>query len=135
MGCQPSILQVCVSCKTKQDLLAEDDATPSGQRLFDGVQAALSKCDGAEFVQLAAVECMNGCQSSCTAAVQAPGKYSFVIGNLSDDDSRIDDLIAFSRAHHEADTGLPAWRERPVHIRKNTLARLHPAPSIDPSSK
>lgn len=114
--------------------MAEEDIPPAGQRLFDGIKSALAQ-SGRTDIQLAPVECMNGCQSSCTAAIQASGKYSFVIGNLSDDASSIEDLVAFTRAHNAAENGLPAWRERPVHIRKNTLARLHPAPLTDSPTK
>lgn len=125
----PSILQICVTCRTQEDLLApmadnESEAKRSGQRLYERL---LDQKDalGAD-IEIQAVECMNGCQSACTASLQAAGKYSFLIGNLDDSDERVQDLLSFANAHAEADTGLPAWRDRPVHVRKNTLARLHP---------
>ena len=36
------------------------------------------------------------------------------------------DIVAFARLHQAHDQGLPMWRERPDHIRKNTVARVPP---------
>lgn len=135
----PSILQICVTCRTQEDLqtpVPDDgiEAKRSGQKLYERLIDQQDVLNGD--VEIHAVECMNGCQSACTASLQAAGKYSFLIGNLDDSAERVDDLLSFANAHAAAENGLPAWRERPVHVRKNTLARLHPVvlPSSDPSS-
>jgi predicted metal-binding protein len=36
--------------------------------------------------------------------------------------------VRFARLHRAQPDGLPVWRERPVHIRKNTIARVPPLP-------
>jgi len=60
------------------------------------------------------------CQRSCSAAVSAPGKWTYVIGGL-DPDHHVGDIVAFARLHQAHDQGLPVWRERPDHIRRNTV--------------
>ena len=64
-------------------------------------------------------------RNSCTVAVSGPGKWTYVIGAL-DPEQHADDVVRFARLHHAHDEGLPVWRERPVHIRKNTIARVLP---------
>ena len=80
--------------------------------------------DGAA-LKVVAVECLSNCQRSCSAAVSAPGKWTYVIGGL-DPDQHAGDILDFARQHQAHDQGLPVWRDRPAHIRKNTVARVPP---------
>ena len=48
-----------------------------------------------------------------------------MIGDL-DPERNVDDMLVFARAHRDAADGLPAWRERPVHVRQHTIARVPP---------
>ncbi len=93
--------------------------------------AAVERRDEAERagLDIVAVECLSNCQRSCSAAVTAPGKWTYVIGGL-DPDLHAADILAFARLHQAHEQGLPVWRERPVHIRKNTIARVPPVQSI-----
>jgi predicted metal-binding protein len=61
------------------------------------------------------------------SSVAAPGKWTYVIGNL-DPERHAADILAFARQHSLHEQGLPVWRERPEHIRKNTIARVPPMP-------
>ena len=127
-------LQICISCNRIDDAQEGSgenrpaECCKSGAKLFQKAQMALAS-DAAlsADVTLEPVECMSACSKSCTAALQAPGKYSFVIGNLSADGAQLDDLFAFAKLYNMAADGLPTWRTRPPFIRKNTLIRLHPA--------
>lgn len=76
-------------------------------------------------LNIVAVECLSNCQRSCSAAVTAPGKWTYVIGGL-DPDLHAGDILQFARLHQAHEQGLPVWRERPPHIRKNTIARVPP---------
>ena len=115
-----STLFVCVTCRG-----TDGDGTDVGQRPGARLFAAL---DGqATDVDVVAVECLSNCQRSCTAAITAPGKWTYVIGHL-DPDRHVDDILSFARAHDAHPEGLPVWRERPVHVRKNTIARVPPMP-------
>ena len=119
-----STLYVCVTCRS--------EATPSdverpGARLL----AAVEHRDEAERAGLnvVAVECLSNCQRSCSAAITAPGKWTYVIGGL-DPDQHAGDILHFARLHQAHEHGQPVWRDRPIHIRKNTIARVPPLHSI-----
>jgi len=78
-----------------------------------------------EGVAVEPVECLSNCNRSCTVAVTAPGKWTYVLGAL-DPDLHADDVLAFARLHRAHEAGLPAWRERPEYLRKNTISRVPP---------
>jgi predicted metal-binding protein len=113
-----STLFVCVTCRREGDPPA--DVRP-GARLF----AALKEQAGDLDVQ--PVECLSNCTRSCTAAVTAPGKWTYVVGHL-DPDRHVPDMVQFARLHQASADGLTVWRDRPVHVRKNTIARVPPMP-------
>ena len=116
-----STLFVCVTCRREGD---PPDAPRPGARLH----AALAGRAPAG-VEVVAVECLSNCTRACTAAVSAPGKWTYVVGQL-DPERHVDDVLAFARLHAAQADGLPAWRERPEHIRKNTIARVPPVKEI-----
>ncbi|SNY93543.1 Predicted metal-binding protein [Cohaesibacter sp. ES.047] len=146
MSSKAGVLQVCVSCKrpraidpdTANDEAKSADATSEsceGQQLFEALQNAFGRTpDLDEAFSVEPVECMNGCQSSCTVALRAQGKFGFVIGQLDPSEERIADIVSFTQSFHEAENGLPPWRARPPHVRKNTLVRLHPSPNFSERS-
>nr|WP_321463644.1 DUF1636 domain-containing protein [uncultured Cohaesibacter sp.] len=128
-----AILQICSTCNSaavKQNPERLTTECPEGEKLLTAIEAAISSdaaMHGNLLVQPA--RCMSGCQRSCVAALMADGKYQFVLGELDSSAERVDDLLSFARSYLQADDGLPQWRDRPEHIRKNTIARLHPLPS------
>jgi predicted metal-binding protein len=116
----PSTLYVCITCRSET---TAPDAPRPGARLFAAVEQRLAG-DGMG-LNIVAVECLSNCQRSCSAAVSAPGKWTYVIGGL-DPDRHVGDILEFARLHQAHDQGLPVWRERPDHVRKNTVARVPP---------
>jgi len=121
----PSTLYVCVTCRGGGEAAANDLPRP-GTRLLAAIEHAVA--GDAVGLEVVAVECLSNCQRSCTAAITAPGKWTYVIGGL-DPDEHAADILTFARQHRAHEVGLPAWRERPIHIRKNTVARVPPTPS------
>jgi predicted metal-binding protein len=111
-------LFVCVTCRGAD--VAATEPRP-GARLL----AALER--EAADLEVVGVECLSNCQRGCSAAVSAVGKWTYVIGHL-DPDQHVADMAAFARQHQAAADGLSVWRERPAHIRKNTIARVPPMP-------
>lgn len=102
------------------------DKPRPGRLLLSAVERELAG-DGAA-LDLVPVECLSNCLGSCTVAVAAPGKWTYVIGGL-DPDRHATDIVTFARQHQAHEAGLPVWRERPEHIRKNVVARVPPTPS------
>ena len=113
-----STLFVCATCRREGDL---SEPRP-------GARLCASLSERAPDLDVQPVECLSNCTRSCTVAVAAPGKWTYVVGNL-DPEQNVDDVLHFARLHGASADGLTVWRERPVHIRKNTIARVPPMPT------
>jgi len=119
-----STLFVCITCRREADPPA--DVRP-GARLYAALKAHATD------LEVVPVECLSNCTRSCTAAVAAPGKWTYVVGHL-DPERNVEDMLAFARLHRASADGLTAWRERPDHVRKNTIARVPPMPALKESA-
>ncbi len=117
---------VCVTCRRNGEALEPKEAR-SGARLHAALRRAIEADSSAP--DLVAVECLSNCTRACTVAVTGPAKWTYVIGEL-DPELHADDVLAFARLHRHHPEGLPAWRERPEHVRKNTIARVPPLPLL-----
>jgi predicted metal-binding protein len=109
-----STLFVCITCRRDGDLA---EVRP-GARLYTALKAVGD-------LDVQPVECLSNCTRACTAAVGAPGKWTYVVGHL-DPDRHVADMVQFARLHTASADGLTVWRERPEHVRKNTIARVPP---------
>jgi predicted metal-binding protein len=117
-----STLFVCVTCRGSVEAPDSQEVRP-GARLLAELERQIAT-DG-HGPRIVAVECLSNCQRSCTAAVTAPGKWTYVIGHL-DPERHAADILQFARQHQLHADGLPVWRERPAHVRQNTVARVPP---------
>ena len=123
-----AVLQVCTTCRrASENSTFDPDAPVEGQLLLDALAAGIDEDEIlSKSLHLQPVECMNNCQLACTVAVRSEGKFNFVIGELDSSSERVEDILSFAKSYIAAENGSPAWRERPEHVRKNTIARLHP---------
>jgi predicted metal-binding protein len=117
-----SKLFVCITCRLLGEPTEDLEERP-GARLMKLLSQLFD--DGGQEIEIVPVECLSNCTRGCTVAVSGPGKWTYVIGAL-DPEQHADDVVRFARLHHAHAEGLPVWRERPVHIRKNTIARVPP---------
>ena len=113
-------LFVCITCKGSAPP-PQPETVRQGARLYEALKARSE-------IEVVPVECLSNCTRSCTAAVAAPGKWTYVVGHL-DPDRNIDDMLSFARLHDATADGLTVWRDRPEHVRKNTIARVPPMPT------
>ncbi|CCE05298.1 conserved hypothetical protein [Bradyrhizobium sp. STM 3843] len=118
-------LFVCVTCKTQTAEPVSSEGPRAGARLLEAIHAVAG--ERRDEVTIVPVECLSNCNRSCTVAVSAPGKWTYIVGAL-DPDAHADDVLAFARLHQRHEAGLPPWRERPEYVRKNTIARVPPLP-------
>src|SRR5271155_5532332 len=110
-------LLVCVTCKS--------DEGPQGPSLF----AALSERLAAEpDIALKAAECLSVCKRPCTVALAAPGKWTYVVGDL-DRDLHLEDIVVGARRYAASSDGIVPWRERPLCFRKGVVSRTPPLAS------
>ena len=110
---------VCVSCKAGDD----PDAKP-GARLVEALRARLP--ENAE-AAIEPVECLAVCKRPATLAFAAPGKWTYVIGDL-DAVAHVDDVITAAASYAASENGIVPWKERPSCFRKGVITRLPPLP-------
>ena len=114
-------LFVCITCRTQTAEVVTPNGPRAGARLLAAIEAAATEQRSG--IEVVPVECLSNCNRACTVAVTAPGKWTYVLGAL-DPDLHAEDVLTFAQLHHLHEAGLPAWRERPEYIRKNTVARV-----------
>lgn len=115
-----STLFVCITCRREGDPPAEKRP---GARLYEALK------EQAGDLEVVPVECLSNCTRSCSTAITGSGKWTYVVGNL-DPDTNVSDILEFARLHKAHEHGLPVWRDRPEHIRRNTIARVPPVQSL-----
>ena len=119
----PVELLVCMTCRGGRP--AEPDGAPEGLQLHD----ALASGALPEGVALRPVECLSNCSRGCSIALRAPGRWTYVYGNLSAADAEV---VRDGAARYRATAdGLVPWRQRPEHFRKNCIARIPPLEVTD----
>ena len=115
---------VCTTCR-KPGEAPVDGETREGARLLD----ALDGRDWPEGVSVRGVECLSNCDHGCSVVLRGGDRrWTYVYGRL--DAALADTLHEGACLYHGTDTGLVPWRERPVHFRKNCIARI---PPLEPS--
>ncbi|TPE53503.1 DUF1636 family protein [Amaricoccus solimangrovi] len=111
-------LSVCVTCRRA-------DAPPGDRRPGAAMLDALSGGPAPEGVRIRAVECLSACSNGCAVALSAPGRWTYVYGNL-DPARDAPDILAGAAAYAATPDGLIPWRERPLVLRRNAIARVPP---------
>lgn len=114
-------LYVCVTCRAEGDL----SEVRAGRRLHDALAAAIGPDPS---ISIVPVECLSACRRPCAASLAAPGKWSYVYGDLPAEDAA--PVVAeAARLYAAAADGLIPWKLRPDAIRKGVVARIPPLPS------
>jgi predicted metal-binding protein len=107
-------LLVCVTCKS--------DEGQVGAGLFAALERRLA---GEPGIALRPVECLSVCKRPCTIALAAPGKWSYVVGDLTRE-ANIEDIVIAARRFAAAVDGVVPWRERPIAFRRGVVSRTPP---------
>lgn len=115
----PAELLICVKCRRGQEI-PEDERRP-GQRLYEEVTSA-GPVDG---LTVTPVECLQNCDSGCSVALRGGDRWTYVYGNF-DETADAALLLQGAALYQATDDGLIPWRQRPLHFRKNCVARIPP---------
>lgn len=73
--------------------------------------------------------CMSGCARPCTAAFRAPGKATYMFGDLDPAADR-EALIEFAHLYAAREDGQTRLMERPKPLRRKTLGRIPAMPGL-----
>src|SRR6516164_6271489 len=112
-------LLVCVTCKSGEEQV--------GAGLFAALERRLT---GESGIALRPVECLSACKRPCTIALAAPGKWSYVVGDLTRE-AHVEDIVIAARRYAASPCGIVPWRERPLSFRKGVVSRTPPLALTD----
>jgi predicted metal-binding protein len=107
-------LLVCVTCKSERGPLGADLFGALGERLAGETEIALRP-----------IECLSVCKRPCTVALAGPGKWTYVVGDLTPE-AHIEDIVTAARRYAASPAGIVPWRERPLSFRKGVVSRTPP---------
>lgn len=114
---------VCTTCRPPG---ASRDEPAAGTLLFEAVQAAQGR--GAEpLVRVRGMACLSSCSRACSVAFQAPGKHTYLFGDLVPDAETAEHVLVCAGLHAAASDGNLLRNERPARLRSGILARLPPS--------
>lgn len=115
---------VCATCRAEGE-----PALPPGERAGARLLTALQHA-AAEDATLAivSVECLSVCRRPCTVGLAAPGKWTYVYGDLPVDGAAL--ILDAARLYASTPDGLIPWKLRVDAIKKGVVARFPPLPGI-----
>lgn len=127
-----STLFVCTTCGSTW---ADDKriGTSAGEFLLRDLQTALADAG----VQIEPVKCLSACLNSCAVAITAPGKFSYVLGQLPAKDQRsetVQALVEMAKLHREKADGFVPYGERPELLKNRVMGRIPPLVSAKVSA-
>lgn len=122
-------LFVCKTCATVR-VDGKPQGKSGGQQLLEQLQALHANWELREQFHIQDVECMSACSRSCAISFAAPGKYTYLFGDLPAQDSVSAVLDCAQLYFTRADGYLP-WAERPQPLKNGILARIPPLANYD----
>ena len=93
-----------------------------GADLFGALGERLA---GETEIALRPIECLSVCKRPCTVALAGPGKWTYVVGDLTPE-AHIEDIVTAARRYAASPAGIVPWRERPLSFRKGVVSRTPP---------
>ena len=105
----PMMLYVCTTCRDAGDEADLAAGRPcAGSRLHAALVAAAE--DPA--IRIVGVECLSVCKRTCAVSFAAPGKWTYVYGDLAADEAAAT-ILSGARLYAEATDGVIPWKQRP----------------------
>ncbi|WP_233151745.1 DUF1636 domain-containing protein [Pelomonas sp. KK5] len=125
MSMSPTELLICTTCRPPGASRSEPAA---GELLLEAVHIAQLQDDAGRHapVRVRGIACLSACSRACSVALQAPGKHSYLFGDLAPDAATAEQLLACAGLHARHADGLMQRNERPERLRSGILARLPP---------
>ncbi|NES79590.1 MULTISPECIES: DUF1636 domain-containing protein [Okeania] len=125
----PQLLFVCTTCASVWKY-GKRQGISGGEKLLDRLSQQYKNWHLRDRFTITPIECMSACSHSCAISFAAPGKHTYVFGDLP---SQTEMLLEVSAAVLECASlydaksdGLLSWSERPEHLKKGVLARIPP---------
>ena len=115
-------IYVCTTCKLADEagFAAPDRA---GARLHRALSALASEREAP--VEIIPVECLSVCKRACTISFAAPGKWTYVYGDLPAD-TGADVILDGAALYGATSDGLIPWKQRPEALKRGVVSRVPP---------
>jgi predicted metal-binding protein len=117
-------LIICTTCRREG---SSKDGPTDGGKLYESVRALFDAWSDQRDCMVTGVECMSGCNRSCTIGLAAHGKPSYLFGDLSPTEETAVDALALVAQYRDRVDGLLERRSRPPSFRRGILAKIPPA--------
>jgi predicted metal-binding protein len=117
-------LWICVTCRRSMAPGVAPAIATDGRALFDVISLLLDGHAAATSIALRSVECMGGCERSCTAALTATGKPSYLFGDLEPSVEHAVAVLDGALMYAERSDGLLPRIDRPRALRTGILSRI-----------
>lgn len=122
-------LFVCTTCaSTWQD--GKRVGTSGGEKLLEKLSHLHEDWELKEKFPIQPVECMSACDRSCTISFVAPGKYTYLFGDIGPEAETFSEICAAvldcASLYYRKTDGMLPWSERPKLLKKGILARIPP---------
>jgi predicted metal-binding protein len=122
IAAEAPVLYVCMSCHRGGEAAAEEGTVPEGRRLYDELQALIAAKGVDAPLRAVPMLCFANCERGCTAAIAAPGKWSYMLGDLGAEHAA--DLLTYATAYAKAATGVVLPSGRPASLQQSVIARF-----------
>lgn len=120
-GAPPHRLIICTTCRREG---APADAPSDGGRLYAMALALFDDWPDRQGCAVTGVECMSGCNRSCTVGLAAPAKPSYLFGGLAPTAETAADALALIAQYRDKSDGVLERRTRPASFRRGILAKI-----------
>jgi predicted metal-binding protein len=118
-------LYVCVSCRRRDAAPVAEGEQTDGRRLYDALKSLADGMGQDAPVQVVPTLCFANCERGCSVGLTAPGKWSYLVGELGPEHAA--DLLTYATAYAKAKTGVVLPSGRPASLQTSVIARF-PAP-------
>ncbi|MGE4529335.1 MAG: DUF1636 domain-containing protein [Rhodospirillaceae bacterium] len=117
-------IQVCIRCNFTKTA-EEKDGKRGGTQLYENLLKKFEKWPHKDDFAVEPSRCMGACGTACVVAFRAPGKISWVFGNLNPRFS-VPSLLEFAEKYRADPQGSVPYDDRPADLAAGLVARLHP---------
>lgn len=123
-------LFVCTSCGKNRQVQAEN-CLSQGDRLLSQLQTQQRHTDAPDLT-IQPVQCMGVCEQDCAIALMAPGKRTYLFGNLPTDPTQIEAtataVLTCAQQYQAHPEGTLSYFTRPELLKTRVLARIPALP-------
>lgn len=114
---------------SSQESAGQTTPASGGQQLFEQLTQLAQQWELAGRFEVKSVSCMFVCEKSCAISFSAPGKYTYLFGNLGLHDP-LPAILDCAASYYRHPEGLLPYGSRPEPLKTTVLARIPPYPEV-----